>query len=262
MNLRRSGRLRAEVASIAALHPTAVDEMWRLFSQYYAEVARAQFEADLSRKDDVILLVDSGDGSLQGFSTLEVYRRRIRGRRFVAVFSGDTILEHAYWGQTALQSSFVRYVMKVKLSHPLEPVYWYLISKGYKTYLLLARNFASYYPRHDLPTPAFEQDILHLLSTDKYGPAYVPDEGVLRFEQCQGRLKPGVAPIDAGLLERADIRFFVARNPGHARGDELCCLGRVDLGLVLRFGSRLLSKWSAAWSRRMRRLWAGAAASP
>jgi hypothetical protein len=70
-----------------------------------------------------------------------------------------------------------------------------------------------------------------------------------------------VAPIDTGLLERPDIRFFVAKNPGHAKGDELCCLGRVDAGLVSTFMSRLFEKWATAWSRRMRRLWAGATAS-
>ena len=257
----RSGRLTHEVVSIGALHPTAIEEMWRLFSKYYVDVSRAQFEHDLAQKNDVILLLDSGDMSLQGFSTLEVYERAIDGRPFLAIFSGDTILENSYWGQTTLQSAFFLYVLKVKLMNPLRPVYWYLISKGYKTYLLLSRNFANFYPRHEQPTPVFERSILDLLSRDKYGEAYQPAEGVLRFPTCHGRLRQGVAPIDTGLLERPDIRFFVAKNPGHARGDELCCLGAIDLGLVSRFTSRILEKWAISWGRKMRRLWAGATAS-
>jgi hypothetical protein len=255
----RSGRLTSEVVSIDALHPTAVDEMWRVFSKYYADVSREAFERDLFEKDDVILLLDSGDASLQGFSTLKVYRRAIDGRPFIAVFSGDTIVEHAYWGQTALQRSFFRYVVKVKLLNPHRAVYWYLISKGYKTYLLLSRNFASFYPRHDRETPAFEQSILDLLSVDKFGDAY--QDGVLRFPICQGRLRQGVAPVDTALLEQPDIHFFVTKNPGHAKGEELCCLGSVDAGLVLSFTSRLLEKWAISWGRKMRRLWAGATAS-
>jgi hypothetical protein len=257
----RTGRLTSEVVSVARLHPTAVDEMWRVFSKYYADTSREQFEQDLSRKNDVILLLDSGDRSLQGFSTIQVYERKIEDRPFVAVFSGDTIVEHAYWGQTTLQRAFFQYVLRVKLMNPLRAVYWYLISKGYKTYLLLARNFGTFYPRYDMETPHFERAILDLLSTDKFGDAYHAEEGVLRFPVCQGRLKQGVAPIDTGLLERPDIRFFVAKNPGHAKGDELCCLGKVDSGLVSRFTSRLLEKWAHSWSRRMRRLWAGATAS-
>lgn len=258
---RPTGRLVSEVLPAAGLHPTAVDEMWRVFSKYYTDVRREVFERDLQRKTDVILLVDSGDRSLQGFSTIQVYEQAIDGRPFVAVFSGDTVIEESYWGQSALHATFVRYVLKVKLRNPLRPVYWYLISKGYKTYLLLARNFAHYYPRHDAATPRFERAIIDLLSRDKYGEAYVPDEGVLRFDECQGRLKQGIAPIDTGLLERPDIRFFVHKNPGHAMGDELCCLGRVDAGLVTRFTSRLIGKWSSRWSRKVRRLWAGATAS-
>jgi hypothetical protein len=257
----RTGRLSAEVVPVTALHPTAVDEMWRVFSKYYVDVSRETFERDLSKKNDVILLVDSGDRSLQGFSTLQVYERAIDGRPFIAVFSGDTILEEAYWGQTALQKAFVRYVVMVKLRHPLRPVYWYLISKGYKTYLLLSRNFENYYPRHERPTPPFERAILDLLSRHQFGDAYVPEKGILEFSTCMGRLKPGVAPIDTGLLERPDIRFFVTKNPGHAKGDELCCLGAVDLGLVTRFTSRLADKWAERVSRKMKRLWASAGAS-
>ena len=67
----RSGRLTSEVVPLDALHPTAVEEMWRVFSKYYTDVSREAFDLDLSQKNDVILLLDSGDMSLQGFSTLE-----------------------------------------------------------------------------------------------------------------------------------------------------------------------------------------------
>ena len=140
------------------------------------------------------------DGSLQGFSTIEVYDRIRVGRKFLAVFSGDTIIEKAYWGQSALQRAFVRYVVTLKLSRPLTPVYWFLISKGYKTYLLLSRNFTSYWPRHDRPTPAWEQGLVNFLATDKYPDDYVPEQGILHFAVGEGRLKSGIAPINPTLL--------------------------------------------------------------
>ena len=143
----RSGRLRGAVRPVASLTAADRDAMWAVFSRYYAAVDRARFDADLSAKDDVLLLRDTGDGSLQGFSTIEVYSRRVDGRPFVAVYSGDTVVEEAYWGQTALQRTFFTYLMKTKLRNPTRPVYWYLISKGYKTYLLLARNVPNHFPR-------------------------------------------------------------------------------------------------------------------
>jgi hypothetical protein len=254
-------RLVARTVPVPALSGEEREELWGIFSRYYADVSRDRFERDLACKQEVVLLRDSGDRSLQGFSTLEVYRRRHRGRRFVAVYSGDTIIEEPYWGQTALQRAFFRFLLATKLRQPHLPVYWFLISKGYKTYLLLARNVPHHWPRHDRPTPTAEQAVLDDLARDKFGAAYDAATGVLRFEVCQGRLKDGVAPIEAGLLAEPEIRFFVTRNPGHARGEELCCLGAVDLALPAHFMARQAHKALRGWRQRARKLWATAGAS-
>jgi hypothetical protein len=37
-------------------------------------------------------------------------------------------------------------------------------------------------------------------------------------------LRPHVAQIHQRRLHDPHIGFFVQRNPGHVRGDELCCL--------------------------------------
>lgn len=237
-----SGRLSAEVVKVASLAPSDVDAMWSVFARYYAEVSREVFERDLAEKDELILLRDAGDRSIRGFSTLKVFEETIDGRRHLAIFSGDTIVEQAYWGQRALHRRFIRYVVGKKLQNPRAAVYWFLITKGYKTYLLLARNFPDYYPRHDAPTPAAEAALLDRLSRRKFGDAWKPALGVLQFERCAGRLAEGVAPIDPSLLEDPDVRFFAQKNPGHAHGDELCCLGRVDLKLWASFTARLLRR--------------------
>jgi hypothetical protein len=247
----RSRRLAAEIVSVSALDRTTLDGMWMVFSRYYAEVTRERFERDLSNKRDVILLRDSGDHSVQGFSTLQVYDRVYRGRSCLTVFSGDTVIDEEYWGQSALHRAFVRYVVLLKLRNPHRPVYWFLISKGYKTYLLLSRNFTTYFPRHDRETPAWERAMIASLARDKYGEAFDETAGVLRFPECEGKLKEGVAPIEAALLEADDIRFFAERNPGHVDGDELCCLGRVDLGLWAKFTARVLSKALRGGARRL-----------
>lgn len=253
-----AGRLRGVVSRVANLRSTDRDQMWAVFSRYYADVSREKFEADLAAKQDVILLVDAGDHRIQGFSTLEVYTRRLHGRPFVAVYSGDTVVDEAYWGQNALQRTFSRYILQTKLRHPFVPVYWYLISKGYKTYLLLARNFPTHYPRHDRSTPAFSQAVLDLLSEDKFGAAFDKSKGILHFDECQGRLKRGIAPIDTSLLAYPDVRFFVEKNPGHVDGDELCCLGRIDAALPVNFLAKQVERSVARGFRRAReRLWAG-----
>lgn len=239
---RQSGRLRAEILRQTKLPAAVREEMWQLFRRYYDAVTREAFESDLAKKQDVIVMRDSGDGSLQGFSTLFVFDERVDGERVIAIFSGDTIIDDAYWGQQALQRAFLRYMVMQKLKNPRASLYWFLISKGFRTYLLLSRNFPNYWPRHDAPTPARESKVLDALSTALYPDAWKPELGLLRFEECAGKLKRGVAPIDLTMLTHEDIAFFAQKNPRHADGDELCCLGKVDAALLVAAPLRLMKK--------------------
>ncbi|PCK07068.1 MAG: hypothetical protein COA42_16175 [Alteromonadaceae bacterium] len=217
--------------------------MWQLFKQYYTEICRDRFELDLAQKTAVILLLDSGDKSIQGFSTIEVYKRVIDGKPVHAVYSGDTIISQDYWGQSALQIAFAQFLVKELVRNRFRPIHWFLISKGYKTYLLFSRNLKEYYPRHDKPTPAWERSVIHALASEKFKESWHPEEGVLRFPEPQGRLLEGVAPIDHSLIvQHSDIRFFSENNPGHIVGDELCCIGKFDLDAFKYFCSRLRKK--------------------
>lgn len=232
---KKTNKLVAREVRVADLDSHTRDQMWRVFERYYGGTARDAFDADLASKQHVILLRDAGDRSLQGFSTLDVYDREIEGRRVVAIFSGDTIVEKEYWGQRALQTAFFLFILRTKLQHPTTPVYWFLISKGYKTYLLLSRNFEEYWPRHDAETPRWQRTLLDRLARDKFGPLWDSTAGVLRMGGRDGHLKPGVAPIDAADLEHEDIRFFVTMNPNYVAGDELACIGLIDLSFALSY---------------------------
>ncbi|MEM6730734.1 MAG: hypothetical protein AAF658_04220, partial [Myxococcota bacterium] len=91
---------------------------------------------------------------------------------------------------------------------------------------------------HDAPTPDSVRDIINSIATERYPKAFDRTRGILRFERCEGRLRETVAPIGPKELERDDIRYFAERNPHHARGDELCCLGLVDLRFACFFALR------------------------
>jgi hypothetical protein len=248
-------KLRARLWRIEALTPSLRQEMWQLFERFYSDVRRAQFEEDLDGKHDVILLFDRRDDSLQGFSTLMRYQVEVEGKRYAIVFSGDTIVAPKYWGQSALQVAFYRYVVATKVEFPKLPVYWFLITKGYRTYLLLSRNFLEYWPRHDKPTPPRMKALLAKLASDRFGSAWRPELGLLQFDEPHGRLKEEVAPLTDLDLAHADIRFFAEKNPQHARGDELCCLGRIDAKFALAYAAKQLRRTVAKVSRRRRKAW-------
>lgn len=238
--MRNQFELVAEQRCVTSLDDSLIEAMWRLFARYYDDVDHSTFVRDLREKHHVLLLLDRERRTLAGFSTIQSYSRRIGGRRVAVVFSGDTICDERFWGQRALHTAFLRYVLRVKLRNPLTPVYWFLISKGYKTYLLLARNFPEFWPRYDRSTPAWQRQVIDELAREKYGDAWLPDRGVLHFETPAGRLHDGVASI--GVTEREDdhIRFFYERNPHAALGDELCCLGRINAALALNYVRRRL----------------------
>lgn len=228
--------LRASTLGVVRLDAGTRDAMWGLYSRYYEGVERATFERDLAAKEQVILVHDRA-GGVQGFSTLAWQRGRHQGRTYVALYSGDTVLERAHWGDGTLQRAFGKALIGTKLRHPFASTYWFLISKGYKTYLLLARNFPEHWPRPGTAMPAWETSLLDHLARERFGAAWRPDLGVIRLVH-DGRLRSGVAPAEGRTLLDPAVAFFVAANPGHAAGDELACLGRVRAWLPARYALR------------------------
>lgn len=188
-----NGKLGAHRVAVGDLDRQTIADMWAVFRSYYADISRDRFLSDLSEKQFVILLRDTGDQSLQGFSTIQVLRRSFEGQPYIAVYSGDTIINQAYWGQTALQGAFYRFLMGLMLRNPLTPLYWFLISKGYKTYLLVSRGCPDHWPRHDQATPNRVLGMIDQLATEKFGSA-----GNLRRGSCSSR-NPLVASRKASL---------------------------------------------------------------
>jgi hypothetical protein len=69
--------------------------------------------------------------------------------------------------------------------------------------------------------------------------AWREETGVLHHVEPVGRLREGIAPVEASALVHPDVRFFLERNPGHGDGDELCCLGRIGLELWGAYSAKL-----------------------
>lgn len=228
---RPSKKLIAQTIPVNRLESSLRATMWALFQTYYDNVTRDHFDCDLEEKSHVLLFFDSGSRELKGFSTVKRYPHTTAGQRVMVIYSGDTIIDRDYWGQPALASEFIKFTILSKLRYCFTPMYWFLISKGYKTYLLLSRNYVEYWPRYDQPTPSWHNQLMHELASARFGDDWKPKLGIVRFETCHGKLKTDVAPIEPALLSQPDIRFFVERNPGHIHGDELCCLGRIGFGL-------------------------------
>ncbi len=180
-----------------------------------------------------------GDGSLQGFSTVHMSDRRdVRGRRCTVLFSGDTVIHRDYWGQGHLQREFSMLLLRRKLRHPRRPLYWFLISKGFRTYLLVVNYARHAVPRYDLPTPPERlQRMLDLVATERFGDHYDPKLGLVRWSDAEHHehVRAGMGDISPELIARnPHVALFVERNPDHARGDELACIADMTLWTMVR----------------------------
>jgi hypothetical protein len=198
------------------------EAMYALMAEHYANVTPERFAADLAEKQWVLEVHDAS-GDLRGFSTQMLLSVKLDGRRTRALFSGDTIVHRDDWGQTALTQQWGRFALSLMDQFCGDPLYWFLISKGYKTYRFLPVFFHEFYPRYDRPTPARIQTLVANLAYGKFGDAFDGVE-IIKAEPDGCRLLPGVAELAPGRLQDPHVRFFQDRNPQHEQGDELCCL--------------------------------------
>jgi hypothetical protein len=220
MSIKLSGKL-VEVAQLSA---DQRDTMFVLMERHYADVQRPVFEADLDEKQWVIQVCDTVSGRMCGFSTQRLLEVEVEGRPVQALFSGDTIIDRESWGDQSLMHIWGRLALSLIDTHSGLELYWFLISQGYKTYRFLPVFFHDFHPRHDVPMPARVRSVIGALARSRYPEEFDASAGVIRANSSQYRLRQGIADITSERLNDPHIRFFQACNPGHVRGDELCCL--------------------------------------
>ncbi len=230
-------KLDAALHPIDALRGEEIAHMFALMERYYDGVDRTVFERDLFEKDSCVLLRDEL-GSIRGFSTQKRVTLDLDGETIHGVFSGDTIVDRAHWGSLALHRTFAQHFFAIGRAYPA--FYWFLISKGYKTYKFLPTFFRAYYPRYDKSTPAREASIMRAFAHAANPEAYDEASGVFRYRTEKDRLKSGVADIVGARKNDPHIAFFERANPGYLRGDDLVCLADLREENLLPAARRLL----------------------
>ncbi len=242
-------KVHAELAAVGRLTDCQKIEMFSVFAKYYEAVEFDIFLSDLREKNDVILLL--AGKKIVGFSTLLCREMIVQGKKVLGVYSGDTILEKEYWGSSALGKKFLKYLWLKKLARPGTPVYWFLISKGYKTYLLMANNFANHYPRMESETPSFEKELMNTFYGERFAKKYIPEKGVIAMPEDSCRLKEAVAPITEELKREVPrVAFFESNNPKWASGHELACIAEMSALMPFKYSLKKMMKTKKAPSAR------------
>ncbi|MGM9480972.1 hypothetical protein ACS5PN_07255 [Roseateles sp. NT4] len=210
----------------SALGEGDVAAMADLFERYYEGGPPSQFKQDLAGKTHVIELRD-GD-TLCGFSTLCVYDFDATQGAVRVIFSGDTIIDQAYWGEQSLALAFCRFAGATKAADPQRPLYWLLISKGHRTYRYLNLFAHRYNPSHAADGTPSLAGLMAEIASQRFGDAFDARTGLVHFGAAATRLRPRWQDEDSTKRLSPATRYFLQRNPGHAQGDELVCLCELD----------------------------------
>jgi len=237
--------LTASVREAGSLDGRTVGSMYRLYDRYYDAASETRFRSDLQAKGYVILLHDR-TGELRGFSTLAVDESETANGPVRSIFSGDTIIDHACWGEQSLAFTWLRLAGRIKAAAPEVPLYWFLIVKGFRTYRYLSAFAHRFYPNWAEATPQDAQRLLDDLARRRFGGAYDPARGVIAFPVSRGHLKNPWAGVPEEDQRRPEVQFFLDRNPGYVRGEELACLTELTPENLRPLARRVFSRGMAA----------------
>jgi hypothetical protein len=232
-----ASKLVGRVVARRDLSEEQIARMFDVFGEHFAGADLAIFRRDLAGKDWVLSL-ESKDGELQGFSTMALFETTAAGQDVSVVYSGDTIIRPPYWGTPELARLWIRTIFDLSAGMK-RPLYWLLISSGYRTYRFLPVFYRDFYPRHDHPSPERAKDLVDDLAARRFGADYDPSTGIVRFGHGATPLRAGIGELTPGRLSDPHVAFFVARNPGHTRGDELVCLTEIGVDNLTAAGWRM-----------------------
>lgn len=230
----------AQVVEVASLTAEQRDSMFEILSAYFEGAIRWVFDKDLDEKDGAVVLTDTDLDRVCGFSTLRLIEDEVQGVPIRSFFSGDTIIDRAYWGCMALEKAWMRFTFSHALDNPDYRYFWFLIVNSYRSFRYLPVYAKNYYPHPEREMPPFERTVLDQLATKRYGSGYDPIMGVIRLEhRCP--LRPGVANIGEQELRDPRIAFFEKCNPEWRDGAELACLTEFSLDNVNPAAMRVLN---------------------
>lgn len=232
--------MRHQTRPADALDAITRDAMFALLDDHFVGVARDQFDADLADKTHAVLLFDDAD-ELVGFSTFALYPGvGPCGEPATIVCSGDTIVAPRAWGSTHLPSAWIQAVHRLHAQTAHADLLWLLITSGYRTYRFLPVFVKDFVPAAEREPDKEFVACMHRLARARWGEHYDPSTGVVRFAKPQ-RLRPRLVGVPEARKRDRHVAYFLQRNPGHADGDELVSLARLDASNLTRAGLRMLN---------------------
>ena len=217
------------------LTQSSIERMYCIMEQNYSSISFPSFKNDLKNKQFIGLLKDIGN-QIQGFTTYAINPFGLGNSEYNILFSGDTIISPPYWGSQELAKVWCTTVGGLISGIPEKQWYWFLLSKGHRTYLYLPLFFKKYYPAVNKSEQADLFPIINKCADAMYGSNWKPKKKVITFDKSHGELKKIHAETTLKKVKsNVHIDFFLRRNPGFENGDELTCMTELSIDNMKRF---------------------------
>ncbi|MFW6351077.1 MAG: hypothetical protein ACOC2E_01705 [Bacteroidota bacterium] len=236
--------MQAEITTINKLSEKDINEAYLLFSRFYSNVDFDNFLKDLSEKDWMIRLISNGQ--LAGFSTQQLMELEIDIKNTHFLFSGDTIVDPEYWSRNQLGGAFIHLFLHV-LNKYKTPLYWFLITKGFRTYRFLPVFFKRFYPSISNNNKDLKV-ILDTVAKHKFGDEYNCKTELVTYKTDKDRFDSIYAEIPASRKKDRNVSYFIKRNPEYAKGVELACIAELSRESLTAPGIRLLESAKPEWN--------------
>ena len=230
MNLTKiKTQLSYHLVAQSSLNAKQVDRMYQLLVSNYDFVNRKQFEKDLSNKSWIGLLQDQTE-KIEGFTTFSVNPNGTGTDTYNIIFSGDTIVSPEHWGSLEFVRGSIHTGGRIVASDPNKKWYWFLISKGHRTYMYLPLFFGEYYPALE---PNLEEELrlkrkLNQMASQLFGSCWHPDKGLIIFPNNMGQMKTELAEASWKRKHKSHVAFFLEKNPRFFKGEELACIAELS----------------------------------
>lgn len=225
-----------------------VESMFLLMKNHYENMKKDKFLKDLYDKNNVFLLFENDE--LKGFSTIKKMELNIENEKetvngkIVGFFSGDTIIEKGFsWG-IEFQKEWIKYCLLESEKNMKNGVktYWFLISKGIKTYMYLPTYFKKFSPKVDYTENEMEKKIKDIYAEKIYGNRYNKENGIVKNDGTNDFLRENVVVLSEKQLKNKNVQFFLEKNPSYQKGDELVCLAEISFENLTNLGKRVLKE--------------------
>lgn len=223
---------------VGDLTPDDRTSMFELLAASFLDIGRAAFELDLGSKTAAVLVRDHS--RLVGFSTFSLDAETDPwGRTASVLCSGDTIVDPAHWGSSALGRTLILSAWQMHRASGRDDLWWLLITSGPRTWGVLPTFFRAFEPMPEAVTDSVVAAWLERLCAARW-PGRVDGEGIVRLANPQ-KLRPPLDAIPRSREGDPGVRWYDRRNPGWREGDELPSLVRIAAQNLSRAGRRYLA---------------------